>query len=258
LLGHPVSHSISPLFQNAALEAAGLPVRYEAIDVVPAMLGRVLAQIRAEGSAGNVTVPHKQPVAEACDSLTPIAARAGAVNTFWMDGDRLMGDNTDAGGFAAAARRLIGETPTDLTIGLLGAGGAAAAVLATIETWTRCQVLVYNRTPERAEKLVSRFRSVAQRIGDVKQIGRAHLVINATSVGLNDSAFPMDPGLLRQDAAVLDLCYRAGETAWVRAARAKGHRALDGLTMLIEQGALAFERWFGKAPDREAMWNAVS
>lgn len=258
LLGHPVDHSISPRFQNAALEAAGIGIRYETIDVVPAMLGRVLALIRGEGIAGNVTIPHKLQVAEACDVLTPVAARAGAVNTFWMDGDRLMGDNTDVGGFARAASQMVGEAPRDLTVGVIGAGGAAAAVLTTVQTWANCGALIFNRTPERAEKLCSRFRSMAQRIGDVRQLATAQLVVNATSVGLHDDTHPVPLDALHPGAAVMDLVYRPGETSWVKAARMRGHRALDGLPMLIEQGALAFERWFGRAPDREVMWQAVT
>ena len=257
LLGHPVSHSISPKFQNAALAAAGLDMRYEAMDVVPPMLGRMLALVRAEGIAGNVTIPHKQQVAEACDVLTPVAQRAGAVNTFWMDQDRRMGDNTDVGGFARAASQMLGDTPRDLTVGVIGAGGAAAAVLATIESWTNCRALVLNRTVERADKLCTRFRSIAHRIDDARQLAAAQLVVNATSVGLTDDAMPVALDALSPDAALIDLIYRPGETAWVRTGRNRGHRALDGLPMLIEQGALSFERWFGIQPDREAMWRAV-
>ncbi|HZI43459.1 MAG TPA: hypothetical protein VFD67_17205, partial [Gemmatimonadaceae bacterium] len=109
----------------------------------------------------------------------------------------------------------------------------------------------------RAEALCARFSSGA-RVADAEELAReSQLVVNATSVGLRDDDLPIDLSTLRSDAAVLDLVYRRGETAWVRAARARRLRAADGLVMLVEQGAAAFERWFGFAPDRDAMWAAV-
>src|SRR6185503_7194290 len=149
------------------------------------------------------------------------------------------------GGFEAAAHRLLHGTPRDLTVGVLGAGGAAAAVLTAVETWTGCTALVQNRTTERAEALCARFSNVAQPSDAATLARRADIVVNATSVGLRDDALPIDPEQLRPGAAVLDLVYRPGETAFVRAARGRSLRAADGLLMLVEQGALAFERWFG-------------
>jgi shikimate dehydrogenase len=258
LLGHPVSHSLSPTFQNAALEAAQIPVRYEALDVAPTDFERALDGLRALGAWGNVTVPHKERMFEACELHTPLADRVRAVNTFWIDDKgHLAGDNTDVGGFTAAVENLLGGPPHDLTVGVLGAGGTAAAVLAAVESWHACHAHVYNRTPERARVLCERFRSVSQPIDDIGVAAGADLVVNATSVGLRDDAFPLDPDLIAPTSAAIDLVYRPGETAWVRALRARGLRARDGIGMLIEQGALAFERWFGVAPDRSVMWNSL-
>jgi hypothetical protein len=114
LLGHPVRHSLSPRFQNAALRAAGIPLAYEALDVHPDALGNVLIQLRSENAAGNVTVPHKAAVAAACDRQTGTAIRTGAVNTFWCDGTRLVGDNTDVAGFRAPPSALGQEPWTPL------------------------------------------------------------------------------------------------------------------------------------------------
>ena len=258
LLGHPVSHSLSPVFQNAALIDAGLPLRYEAVDVEPAAFEAVLATLGAEGVAGNVTVPFKERACAACDQLTPLASRVAAVNVFWVDDDgRLIGDNTDVGGFDAAARAVLGAEPRDLTVGVLGAGGAAAGVLAAVEQWPGCIAHVYNRTPERARQLAARFGAFAQPVDDVGVVAGADLLVNATSVGLRDDATPIDPALLTPRTRVVDLVYRRGETPFVHAVRARGIRASDGLAMLIEQGALAFERWFGVAPNRTVMWEAV-
>jgi shikimate dehydrogenase len=259
LLGHPVAHSLSPAFQNAALEAANIPIRYEALDVAGHDFDRVVASLRAEDTWGNVTVPYKERMHEACDVVSPLAKRACAVNTFWVDSTgQLIGDNTDVDGFSAAVSALLGESPHDLTVGLLGAGGTAAAALTAVESWPNCDAHVYNRTPERARLLCERFSTIAQPIDDIGVAAGADLVVNATPLGLhNDDEFPLDPALIAPTSAVIDIVYRPGETAWVRAVRAKGLRACDGIGMLVEQGALAFERWFGVSPDRSVMWRAV-
>ena len=259
LLGHPVAHSLSPVFQNAALREAGIPLTYEARDVAPADLKTCLETLARQGAAGNVTAPHKVAVAGACAHLTPVAREVGAVNTFWTENGALTGDNTDVQGFHNAVVHLCGSAPSHATIALLGAGGAAAAVLAAISAWDGCTARVWNRTPERARSLCARFPSVAI-VAETPAVATAGaaLVVHATSVGVGDDAIPIDPARLSATASVMDLVYRRGETAWVRQARARGLRAADGLPMLIEQGALAFERWFGETPDRAAMWAAVA
>jgi shikimate dehydrogenase len=259
LLGHPVAHSLSPAFQNAALRSAGIPLTYEALDVAPSALEETLRALVRQGAAGNVTVPHKEAVARACDRLEALAGRTGAVNVFWTDDPgALVGDNTDVGGFDAAVRALLGRAPRELRVGLVGAGGSAAAVLAAVERWPGATASVWSRTSDRATALVARFASVARAASSLDEVVRqADLVVHATPVGMADDALPFDVALLRDDAALVDLVYRRGETALVCAARARGLLACDGLPMLVEQGALAFERWFGVEPDREAMWRAV-
>jgi shikimate dehydrogenase len=260
LLGSPVAHSLSPTFQNAALVRAGLSVRYEAVDVAAGALDDVLTSLVAAGAAGNVTVPHKARVFAACARRSALAERVGAVNTFWVDDGQLVGDNTDVGGFAHAVRELRGGTVSTWPrrVALLGAGGSAAAVLAAATEWPGATVAVAGREVGRVVALCERFpmtAEVAPTVGDA--LTGADLVVNATPVGLDGVSMPVEPARLPAGADVLDLVYRRGETAWVRAARARGHRAADGLAMLVEQGALAFERWFGIAPDRAAMWASV-
>jgi shikimate dehydrogenase len=258
LLGHPVRHSLSPRMQSAALRAAGIELRYEAIDVAPAHVQQTLAALREEGAAGNITIPYKEEVALACESLSPLAKRTGAVNTFWIDDGILCGDNTDAAGFEQAALVLVGRIPTRAKLAVLGAGGGAAGVLAAMERWDGCSVRLYNRTTARAHALATRFPSRVSVAASAREaVSEAVLVVNASAVGLRDDALPVPIDALSPNAAVLDLVYRAGETPFVRAARAAGHRAADGTRMLVEQGALAFERWFGIAPDRAVMWEAV-
>ena len=258
LLGHPVAHSLSPTFQNAALAAAGLPLRYEALDVPPADLDRVLEELRKEGAAGNVTVPHKRAVALACAHVTPVADRAGAVNTFWVEDGQLMGDNTDVAGFAAAVDALLGTAdgaPWPRRIAVLGAGGAARAVLVAAEARGVERVDVHARHPDRAKALLASFPSA--RLGEGPIAADVELVVNATPVGMQDDAHPLRPDAIPPHAAVLDLVYRPGETPWVLACRLAGHRAADGLTMLLAQGALAFERFTGSTPDLAAMRDSL-
>jgi shikimate dehydrogenase len=258
LLGHPVGHSLSPRFQTAALVAAGLDVTYTAIDVEPDAVAATLRGLVAEGVAGNVTVPHKEAVARLCHQLTPTAKRVGAVNVFWVDDGRLVGDNTDVGGFEAAVIGLRGEpVRSGGRVAVLGAGGAAAAVLAAVAAWPGVEARVWNRTASRAVRLAERCGAAA--VGRIEAaVEGAALVVNATSIGLDGTEQPVSVALLTREADVIDLVYSPNETAWVRAARAAGHRAIDGLAMLIEQGALAFERWFGRVPDRDAMWRAAA
>ena len=258
LLGHPVSHSLSPAFQNAALQRAALPVRYELLDVAPPALDATLDALIAEDAWGNATIPHKEYVARRCVRVSPLAERVGAVNTFWIENGGLVGDNTDVGGF----RALLAATAPDLDrtkpVTVLGAGGSAAAVLTALEQDGFVDVRVHSRTGARALALCERF-AAAHAVDDVvASVRGASLVINATPSGLDDSSIPIDTETLDSSAAVLDLVVGPNETPLVRAARARGHRAADGLTMLIEQGALAFELWFGMAPDRDVMRQAVA
>ena len=260
LLGHPLGHSLSPLFQNAALRAAGIQATYTTLDVPRSALDDTIDALRRDRAAGNVTIPYKEAVRDACDRLTETARRVGAVNTFWtaVDG-ALVGDNTDVGGFEAAARELLGAPKPGEIVAVFGAGGAAAAVLRALEGWPRADTRMYGRTSARAQELVKRFNMPVTVVSSPEDAVRdATVVVNATPVGLRDDTLPVPIEALAPAAAVLDLAYRPGGTAFVRTALERGHRALDGLTMLIEQGALAFERWFGRFPDRDVMWSAVT
>jgi shikimate dehydrogenase len=260
LLGHPVAHSLSPAFQNAALRAAGVPVRYEALDVTDDALAPALRALVRDGAAGNVTIPHKERVAALCDELTPIAARLGAVNTWWVQDGRLHGDNTDVGGFDDAVVALLDEIPANIRVAVLGAGGSARAVVAAISGWPGAEVAIWARTPARAAALVPlgpQDRTTVEEFM-AHALRGADLVVNTTPIGMRDDQVPVNPGVLRRGAACLDLVYRKdGVTPFVALARAQGRRADDGLAMLIGQGARAWGRWFGTAPDRSVMWRAA-
>jgi shikimate dehydrogenase len=283
LLGHPVAHSLSPRFQQAALDAAGRAVRYTALDTPPHALTRTLHALRATRAAGNVTVPHKEAVFAACDVRTDLADRVGAVNTFRHDTEgRLIGHNTDVAGVRSAMIALLGGDTPPTHVVLLGSGGAAGAVLVALTEWPETQVTMVARTPARAQQLVERVARHApsadgaerrdgagQRVRIVPYdieapstamrgaLACASLVVNATPLGLLAAQMPMPCEWLGAETAVLDLVYQPGETAWVRACRDRGLRAEDGLRMLVEQGVAAYAWWFGHMPDRAAMWRAL-
>jgi shikimate dehydrogenase len=265
LLGHPVAHSLSPRFQQAALDAVGIPLRFEARDVPPAQFAEALRALHAEGAAGNVTLPHKLAAAAGCEVLSPEAARSGAVNTYWVGDDgRLHGHNTDIGGFDASARSLLEGRVAGRRVLLLGAGGAALAVREAVAAWPDAALAVWARSPVRAAGFVAPLGARGAVIADDAALTNAlqevDLVVNATPLGLHDGdALPLAVERIRAGAAVLDLTYRRdGVTPWVRAARARGLRADDGLAMLVEQGALAFECWFGQPAPRSVMQAAVA
>lgn len=257
LLGHPVEHSLSPRFQNAALRAAGIALEYEAVDVEAAGLVEMAHALIESNSAGNVTVPHKEAFAACCAQLSPVAERAGAVNTFWVEEGTLIGDNTDVGGFEAAVRASVGVPAPGTAVTIIGAGGGARAVLSAVERWEGVTARIWARTMSRAETLAIRFSRIARAEWSAQgALEGAALVINTTPVGLHGTDVPVDPALLGPNATVFDLAYRRGATPWVLACRGRGLAASDGLPMLIEQGALSFERWFGFPPDRNVMREA--
>lgn len=259
LLGHPVSHSISPRFQNAALRAAGIALEYQTLDVSPAHLADTMAMLGRERAAGNATIPHKEALAALCTRLSPLAQRVGAVNTWWHEDGELVGDNSDVGGAAMVMRAFLRRHDDGARVTVLGAGGSAASVICAAERCGVSQVRVFNRNSERAAHLVARFPDIARVAESVEDaMNGSALVINATPVGLHEGdGFPIPLNVLPPDCGVFDLCYRANETEWVRAAREAGHHAADGEGMLLEQGAIAFERWFGVPPDRGVMWKSL-
>jgi len=256
LLGIPVEHSLSPRMHGAALRAAGIMLSYDALEISPELLGDTIALARSGGWAGNVTIPHKAAVAAFCDELSATAHAAGAVNCFRMKGSRLHGINTDVGGVRHAIQELLqGRVPRRVL--MIGAGGAAAAVAVAVQEFDGTQLMVHARSPHRLHAFARRFSSVEPVTDIATAAANADLVINATPIGMRDSEHPVDIAMLSANCSVLDLVYRVDETPWVRAARARGLAAADGLSMLVEQGALAFEWWFEVPADRAAMWKAL-
>lgn len=263
LLGDPVSHSLSPAFQNAAFRAAGVDGAYLALRCGAGDFPALLRALARAGGAGNVTLPHKEAAALALDGCTDAVERTGACNTFWLEEGRVRGDNTDVEGFAAAAEALLGTPVRGLRVLVAGAGGAARGALWALVRGGAAEVVVVNRTAGRAEELIRRFAGEGTRLsraGDAGELRgeRFDLAVNATTLGLRDGdPLPLPAAGGPEIGAGLDLVYAPDETPWVRALRRESVPAADGLEMLLRQGAAAFERWWGIPAPLDAMRAAL-
>lgn len=264
LLGDPVSHSLSPRFQNAAFSALGLDGVFVALRCSADDLPGLLRGIARAGGGGNVTVPHKALAAATVERPSHAVRRTGACNAYWLEDGAVHGDNTDVVGALQAVTALLGRAPAGARVLLLGAGGAASAAVCALVDAGAERIVIANRTRERAQALAERFRVPGVRIdvaGSVDELAseRFDLAINSTSLGLK----PADPLPLDPDApgprigAALDLVYSPAETRWVHTMRARGLPAADGKEMLIGQGAAAFRRWWGVEPPLDVMRAAL-
>jgi shikimate dehydrogenase len=254
VIGHPIRHSLSPVLHNAAFQALDLDWAFVAFDVAPGDGKAAVEAMRTLGIDGlSVTMPHKADAAAAVDELVPTAARLGSVNTVVRRGTTLVGENTDGAGFINTLRLDEGFDPAGRRCFVVGAGGAARAVVLALADAGAVEVVVANRTPERCATAVALAPGVA-RPGQLAEVGDADLVVNATPVGMTgDAGVPLDPALLRAGQLVVDLVYVPAITPLVAAARERGVTAVNGLGMLIHQAALAFRQWTGIDPPLDAM-----
>lgn len=254
VIGWPVEHSLSPAMHNAALRALGLDWAYLAFPIHPDQLEQAVRGLFAAGCAGlSVTIPHKQAVRGCCDEVTPAAEAIGAANTLVpLAGGRVRGDNTDAEGFL---RALDEAAPVDLDgapVLVIGAGGAARAIAFAL-AGRGARLMVANRTPVRVAGLGEPVGFTRDEI-DQAAAGAA-LVVNATSLGMGTDELPGELPVqsLGPDTVAYDIVYRREPTPWLRAAAARGARTVDGLGMLLHQGAAAFAQWTGTEPPLHAM-----
>jgi shikimate dehydrogenase len=264
LLGCPVDHSKSPRLHSAWATRYGIDAVYLPLPVAPTDLGLVLRALPRLGFVGvNVTVPHKQSVLPLLDHLTPAAQQIGAVNMITMDQDgTLAGDNTDATGFLLNLR----ETQTTFhaqagPIALLGAGGAARAVVSALLSDGAREIRLFNRSGEKAEKLAAEFGPAVRAMPWAEReagLNGVCLLINSTSLGMQGQP-PLELRLddLPASALVNDLVYAPLKTDLLRAAQARGNRIADGLGMLLHQARPCFHAWFGVMPDIDAEIRAL-
>lgn len=268
LIGYPLGHSLSPKIQMAALKACDLQGDYSLFPIPPEdtqALKDLLACVRSGEIHGlNVTIPHKQNVIPFLDELTPTAQTIGAVNTIYLQENKLIGDNTDAAGFLSDLKKsLTTETRRyrDLNVLVLGAGGSARAVVYALAKhgW---KVTVAARRPEQAQQLASSLSNYELQITSLAdlQLLTFDLLVNTTPLGMhpNTDQSPLPENWISpKNIIIYDLVYNPRETKLVRDARAKGLSATTGLGMLIEQAALSFEIWTGHNPPRNILFDSV-
>ena len=269
LLGYPLSHSISPAFQQAAFDYYKLPVHYHLWSAPPESLAEEVGKIRgAEYLGANVTVPHKERALPLLDGLDAWARDVGAVNTIVKEGGDLVGYNTDAYGFMRSLRERAGFDAKDKSVLILGAGGAARAAAFSLAKEGVGSLTIANRSLGRARSLADDVRSLVGRVRAVpleasqisRASARADLIVNCTSIGMThgeaEGRSPLEPDIIPIGALVYDVVYTPLETPLLRAARKAGARTLGGLAMLIFQGAASFELWTGRDAPIEVMYRA--
>lgn len=248
VIGNPVRHSLSPALHNAAFAQLGLDWVYTAFEVSPGQAQAALDAMRTFGLGGlSVTMPHKEAVASAVDSLDPAAAALRSVNTVVPQADgSLKGYSTDGAGFVASLAA-AGVMVAGRTVCVLGAGAAARSIIDELGRSGAARVAVVNRTAASADDAASLAgdRGV---VGGIAEVSDADIVINATSVGMGGDEMPCDPTLLRAGQAVADIVYHPRETALLRAAKAVGAVTVEGLGMLVHQAALQQQLWHGHLP----------
>ena len=259
VIGHPISHSKSPHIHNHWLKSARIDARYIALDVAPGNLADFIADLRAKNYIGaNITLPHKQHIMRYCDATTLTAQQIGAVNTLYFDGKKLVGDNTDAYGFAANLDQFAPRWHKNLNQAIvLGAGGAARAIIGALLHRAAARIIILNRTVSNAQGLAQWFNK-SNKISKVKagtleefekHAGQSDLLINTSSVGLNNTKFDnLDLAALPKHALVHDIVYTPLMTPLLADARRQGLKTVDGLGMLLHQAAPGFEKWFGVKP----------
>ena len=269
IIGHPIGHSISPIFQQAALDAIGFDGTYQPWDVAPADVGEFVAGLRAPGTLGiNVTVPHKEAVIPFLDEVDDWASTAGAVNTIVNREGRLTGHNTDGIGFLRALREGADFEPRGRDVLVLGAGGSARGVVYALARVGAAQLFIANRTLERAERLAaisidSGAAAAALALSDAPAAAKeVALIVNCTSMGMvhgpDEHGTPLSAADIPSTVLVNDLVYNPLETPLLREAASAGAATLGGIQMLVFQGAASFEMWTGQDAPVPVMLEAAT
>jgi shikimate dehydrogenase len=268
----PEKQSTSPAFQQAALDALGLEIKYERWPTAPDAIETRVTGLRAPSVLGaNVTIPHKETVIPLLDELDDLAKRVGAVNTILNEGARLFGYNTDVEGFLRGLSDVDGTTPRGKRVLIAGAGGAARAVVVALVQGGAKHIRIINRDLQRAVRLAGTLRDEAPDteldvLADThenwaKGAAEADILVNCTSLGMAgggaEDRSPIPAELIRPEMLVYDLVYRPTDTRLLRDAKARGARTIGGLPMLVYQGAASFKIWTGKDAPIDVMMGAA-
>ena len=270
IFGHPVKHSLSPDMHNSAFNTLGLNSVYVAFDIDPESIEEAARAIRVMGIRGiNITIPHKQTIIPYLDEVSPDAKLTGAVNTVKNENGRLSGYNTDVGGFLRAIREDLDFSPEGNTLFLIGAGGAARAVLSAFCMNGGAVVYITDIIKDKALELANQFKANFQNITIEtveldnqnlieQKFNEADILVNASPAGM-DGVGSLDIPLtsLNKNAVVYDLVYKPPDTNLLKEAKQLGHKASGGLSMLLYQGAESFEIWTGEDAPVEIMKKAL-
>lgn len=258
IIGHPLGHTMSPALHNSGFNMFSLQSVYMAFPTPPEKLADFMESFRSLPMYGaSVTIPHKEAVMEYVDKITPRATTVGAVNTLYWEDDTLVGDNTDVLGFMAP---LKGKRNTFKKALVLGAGGAAKAVLAGLQELGVSDITICNRTAQRAESLATLFNINAVAWDDRGSVD-ADLVINTTPMGMSGELVDETPyaaEMFQESGVAYDLVYNPLETTFLRTAKEAGWETIDGLHMFAAQGAEQFRLWTGKTIPHEHIRKLVS
>jgi len=270
IFGHPVKHSLSPDMHNSAFSELGLNSVYVAFDIEPENIGEATNAIRAMGIKGiNITIPHKQTIIPFLDEVSPDATLTGAVNTVKNEEGKLSGFNTDVGGFLRAIREDLDFSPEDNTLFLIGAGGAARAVLSAFCMNGGAIVYIADILKDKAIELADQFKGNFENIRietiemedkDIvsEKFSEADILVNASPAGMDGvGSHDIPLASLKKSAVVYDLVYKPQNTKLLTDARELGHKASGGLTMLLYQGAESFEIWTGETAPVAVMKKAL-
>lgn len=262
VIGWPVGHSLSPAIHNAAFAEVGVDGIYVGLPVPPGQAGDAVASMRLFGWLGlSVTMPHKFDVMSAVDRVTDTAGQLASVNCVFREGDELVGDSTDGAGFVNGLRAELGVEVAGRSVAVVGAGGAARAVVHAVGAAEASDVIVVNRTLQRAE-IAAALAPATGRVGTVEDLRSVDIVVNATPMGMADTdqaaALPFDVSIVQDEAVVCDLIYHPSATPLLVAAQARGLRTQNGVSMLVHQAAVAFELWTGVAAPVETMTAAAA
>jgi shikimate dehydrogenase len=262
VFGHPVSHSLSPHIHAAFGKQTGIALEYVTIDATPEQFAVKLETFAAEGgNGGNVTLPLKEAAFALCAQTSDRAQRAGAVNTLIRSGNQWRGDNTDGIGFVRNLTQRHGLDLRDRRVLLLGAGGAARGVAPALLDAGIAELVIANRTPEKADALADMLgepeRAYSRYLDDLRAQGEFGLIVNATSAarGNGSDALDLPFGIATARTTAVDVNYGEAAIPFLAWARAAGCRdVIDGLGMLLEQAAEAFQLWHGIRPDTNAVY----
>jgi shikimate dehydrogenase len=270
LLGHPLGHTLSPAMHNRSFEKLGLDYLYMPVEVSADNLKTVFSGLMQMNVAGfNVTVPHKIRIIDLLDEIDPLAEVIGAVNTICVNEGKSLGYNTDGEGFLTYLQTQLATSIKNKTVFILGGGGAARGIAMTLAFRGASKVFLCNRTENKAIDLAGEINAkispCAQAIPKnahkiEKALTASDILVNTTSVGMhpNSDVLPIDKGFLHRGLAVVDIVYNPLITSLLKAAQKVGCPTVDGLGMLVYQGALAFKLWTGIEPIAEEMFSAAN